>query len=400
MNSPSPRKLRVATASLAGCFGCHMSFLDIDEHLFELVELIEFDRSPLTDIKDVGPCDIGLIEGGVCNAENVHVLREFRRNCKTLIALGACAVNGGLPAQRNHIPLAECLREVYQFRDGVANGQIYNIGNPTNNYSVRELATMMLELAKEYPEYLNRVYKEANFSKPRNLIGMQKDLPVEEMEKLMLANLPAGDDEVRALAQQRAETVQHVRGDLGLVSGESIHPDAVQIVDGRSQPDRLSDRRCAGLEAQRHPVPAAAAEADLAHRAHQRAALEDRHAVDDAAHARPQLLQVADLGAAAACHMGQARVGDHVLRAPACGRAWRQAEELLVHGADVAHQPFMVGHRDRLVRVGQEHVEDGEGEGHACHHVEQRRRLVGDGDPAHGIRHTHADQKKPSFCSA
>ena len=125
MSAPA-RKLRVATTSLAGCFGCHMSFLDIDEHLFELVELIEFDRSPLTDIKEVGPCDIGLIEGGVCNAENVHVLRAFRRNCKTLIALGACAVNGGLPAQRNHLPLSECLREVYQFRPGIANGQIPN----------------------------------------------------------------------------------------------------------------------------------------------------------------------------------------------------------------------------------------------------------------------------------
>jgi nucleoside-diphosphate-sugar epimerase len=38
-------------------------------------------------------------------------------------------------------------------KDGVASGQIYNIGNPTNNYSIRELATMMLELAKKYPEY-------------------------------------------------------------------------------------------------------------------------------------------------------------------------------------------------------------------------------------------------------
>ncbi len=35
----------------------------------------------------------------------------------------------------------------------VASGQIYNIGNPRNNYSVRELASMMLELAKQYPEY-------------------------------------------------------------------------------------------------------------------------------------------------------------------------------------------------------------------------------------------------------
>ena len=55
-----------------------MSLLDIDERLLELVEIAEFDRSPLTDIKHCGPCDIGLIEGAVCNAENVHVLREFR----------------------------------------------------------------------------------------------------------------------------------------------------------------------------------------------------------------------------------------------------------------------------------------------------------------------------------
>ena len=42
-------KLKVATTSLAGCFGCHMSFLDIDERLLDLVELVEFDRSPLTE---------------------------------------------------------------------------------------------------------------------------------------------------------------------------------------------------------------------------------------------------------------------------------------------------------------------------------------------------------------
>jgi len=36
---------------------------------------------------------------------------------------------------------------------GIASGKIYNIGNPTNNYSVRELATMMLDMAKQYPEY-------------------------------------------------------------------------------------------------------------------------------------------------------------------------------------------------------------------------------------------------------
>ena len=88
-------KIRVATASLCGWFGCHMSLLDIDERILELVQLVEFDRTPLTDIKKIGHCDIGIIEGGVANAENVEVLREFRAHCKILIALGACAVNGG-----------------------------------------------------------------------------------------------------------------------------------------------------------------------------------------------------------------------------------------------------------------------------------------------------------------
>lgn len=119
-----PRKLRVATVSLAGCFGCHTSFLDIDERLLELVQHIEFDRSPLTDIKDVGRCDIGLIEGGVCNAENVEVLRDFRAHCKTLVAIGACAINGGLPAERNHFDLGVLLNEVYHDRPGLSEDSV------------------------------------------------------------------------------------------------------------------------------------------------------------------------------------------------------------------------------------------------------------------------------------
>jgi len=117
-------KIRVATTSLAGCFGCHMSFLDLDERLLELAEVAEFDRSPITDIEHCTNCDIGLIEGGVCNSENVHVLREFRKNCKILVAVGACAINGGLPAMRNSISLEDCLLEAYRDGIGVENPQI------------------------------------------------------------------------------------------------------------------------------------------------------------------------------------------------------------------------------------------------------------------------------------
>jgi len=104
----------IATTSLAGCFGCHMSFLDIDERILELAELVEFNKSPINDIKKfTKKCDIGLIEGGCCNTENVHILKLFRENCKILIALGECAIMGGLPAIRNGIPIKECLEEAY-----------------------------------------------------------------------------------------------------------------------------------------------------------------------------------------------------------------------------------------------------------------------------------------------
>jgi NAD-reducing hydrogenase small subunit len=116
------RKPRLATVSLAGCFGCHMSFLDMDERLFELFARVEFDRTPLNDVKQLGPCDVGLVEGGLCNAENVHVLREFRAQCKVLVAVGACAVNGGLPAQRNALDVGQMLVEVYRDRPGLAHG--------------------------------------------------------------------------------------------------------------------------------------------------------------------------------------------------------------------------------------------------------------------------------------
>lgn len=122
----SDTKIRVATTSLAGCFGCHMSFLDIDERLVGLLEHVEFNRSPLTDIKHADACDIGLVEGGLCNMENVHVLRELRANCKILIAVGACAINGGIPAMRNHFELRECLEETYLNGIGVDNPQIPN----------------------------------------------------------------------------------------------------------------------------------------------------------------------------------------------------------------------------------------------------------------------------------
>ncbi|NTV70494.1 MAG: DUF748 domain-containing protein [Azonexaceae bacterium] len=80
-----------------------------------------------------------------------------------------------------------------------------------------------IEIAPEQRTiYLTRAYKEAKFPKPRNMVGLQKDLPVEEMEKLMLTNLPVSDDDVKALASRRAEVVQGWLVDQGKVPPERV----------------------------------------------------------------------------------------------------------------------------------------------------------------------------------
>ncbi len=51
------------------------------------------------------------------------------------------------------------LLKIIANKDGIASGKIYNIGNPANNWSVRELAEKMLALAKRYPEYADNAAK-------------------------------------------------------------------------------------------------------------------------------------------------------------------------------------------------------------------------------------------------
>ena len=134
-------KPKIATASLAGCFGCHMSLLDIDERILKLIELVDFDKSPIDDIKEfTGRCAIGLIEGGCANEDNVHVLQEFRKHCDILVAVGDCAINGDIPAMRNNIPLKECLEEAY-------------LSGPSTHNPEK-----IIPNDKELPLCLNRVY--------------------------------------------------------------------------------------------------------------------------------------------------------------------------------------------------------------------------------------------------
>jgi uncharacterized protein involved in outer membrane biogenesis len=75
---------------------------------------------------------------------------------------------------------------------------------------------------EEYEKYLTLVYKDSKFSKPKNMIGLSKSLPVPEMEQLMLANIDAGDSEMRELGELRAEVARDWLIEQGGVPSERV----------------------------------------------------------------------------------------------------------------------------------------------------------------------------------
>ncbi|MDR1163036.1 MAG: DUF748 domain-containing protein [Candidatus Accumulibacter sp.] len=74
---------------------------------------------------------------------------------------------------------------------------------------------------EEYPDLLERVYRDGDFEKPRNFVGFTKTLPVEEMRKLLMENTRVGEEELRNLADRRARAVRDALVERG-VSGERL----------------------------------------------------------------------------------------------------------------------------------------------------------------------------------
>jgi NAD-reducing hydrogenase small subunit len=108
-------KPKVSSDWLAGCAGCHMSLLDMDERIATVIELAELRSTPITDLKvpDESGVDVGILEGGVNNTANEEVALRMRSRCKIMVALGDCAVFGGVPAMRNFFTIEESLRRAY-----------------------------------------------------------------------------------------------------------------------------------------------------------------------------------------------------------------------------------------------------------------------------------------------
>jgi len=120
------QKVTVASDWLCGCAGCHMSLLDIDERIIELVQHATLTSTPVTDLKHPPEqgVTVGILEGGVNNSANEAVAKMMRERSRILIALGDCAVFGGVPTMRNTVGIGDALRRAYVETESTVDGKI------------------------------------------------------------------------------------------------------------------------------------------------------------------------------------------------------------------------------------------------------------------------------------
>jgi coenzyme F420-reducing hydrogenase gamma subunit len=113
MNS-SGQKPRIAIFKFASCDGCQLSLLDAEDELLAVagvVEIAYFPEASRAMLK--GPYDIGLVEGSITTHHDAERIQQVRRQCRILVAIGACATAGGIQALRNSQDVDEFVRVVY-----------------------------------------------------------------------------------------------------------------------------------------------------------------------------------------------------------------------------------------------------------------------------------------------
>jgi sulfhydrogenase subunit delta len=95
-------KPRLAVFKFSSCDGCQLSLLDCEDELLAVagaVEVAYFLEATRTEI--AGPYDLSLVEGSITTAHDAERIQQVRRQSKALIAIGACALSGGIQALRN-----------------------------------------------------------------------------------------------------------------------------------------------------------------------------------------------------------------------------------------------------------------------------------------------------------
>lgn len=112
--SPTEAKPTLAVYKFSSCDGCQLSLLNLEDELLDLVGAIEVAYFLEARRRELPPpYDVGLVEGSISTPEEEARIRQVRRDCKMLVAIGACATSGGIQALRNWADVDEFARCVY-----------------------------------------------------------------------------------------------------------------------------------------------------------------------------------------------------------------------------------------------------------------------------------------------
>jgi sulfhydrogenase subunit delta len=121
MSSENGRKPKIAVFKFASCDGCQLSLLDAEDELLAVVSAVEIAYFPEASRRMLkGPYDIGLVEGSITTHHDAELIQHVRRQCHTLVTIGACATAGGIQALRNWKDVNEFVRYVYASPDYIS----------------------------------------------------------------------------------------------------------------------------------------------------------------------------------------------------------------------------------------------------------------------------------------
>ena len=141
-------KVKIGTMWLGGCSGCHLSIADFHESLLDVLELADFEFSPVlmdTKYDEVPELDVLIVEGGIRNEENRELAEMLNEKAKLVIAYGTCSCYGGIPGLGNLWTVDELEQEAYINSCSTVNpeGIIPNEDVPALESRVRPLSSAM-----------------------------------------------------------------------------------------------------------------------------------------------------------------------------------------------------------------------------------------------------------------
>ena len=95
-------KPKIAIFSLTSCEGCSLAILELEDQLLDIlgaVDIVNFREGMTERSWDI---DVGFVDGAVSTPHDVEEIKHFRESCKVLVAIGACACQGGLNTLKNY----------------------------------------------------------------------------------------------------------------------------------------------------------------------------------------------------------------------------------------------------------------------------------------------------------